>query len=286
MAPPESHAYSNASLPETSNKARKWALNRDGPGFPGRRFFWRKSRGWTKRWWSVHSFLIHTRKNKCVNQSEKQRNLKKTDTGEHLLPFTFFWTKSNDEHDLDVFFYKFLEPLKTSTLKRVCFTKHPFKRTVKFGFPGWLGGLCHPWPRWPSPAGYLGDCWLVASFSALAEYPDRVRSLVQVDMFFFGFFGSRGVGIDRIFQTFFGTAAALTRKQWSVSSKRLTCFLRSWCSSDQSQDDEATQALHVPYFRSKSVCLVPPKTNMTRLENHHFFRGDTSSSEVVVSNIF
>jgi len=27
--------------------------------------------------------------------------------------------------------------------------------------------------------GYLGDCWLVASFSALAEYPDRVRSLFR-----------------------------------------------------------------------------------------------------------
>eukprot|EP00913_Durusdinium_trenchii_P013742 g12902.t1 len=27
--------------------------------------------------------------------------------------------------------------------------------------------------------GYLGDCWLVSSFSALAEYPDRVRSLFK-----------------------------------------------------------------------------------------------------------
>jgi len=27
--------------------------------------------------------------------------------------------------------------------------------------------------------GYLGDCWLVSSFSALAEYPDRVRALFK-----------------------------------------------------------------------------------------------------------
>ena len=27
--------------------------------------------------------------------------------------------------------------------------------------------------------GYLGDCWLVSSFAAIAEYPDRVRSLFK-----------------------------------------------------------------------------------------------------------
>lgn len=63
-----------------------------------------------------------------------------------------------------------------------------------------------------TPAGYLGDCWLVASFSALAEYPDRVRSLFRWTCLFPIFLGG-GVGIDGIFQTFFGTAAALTRKQ-------------------------------------------------------------------------
>ena len=37
---------------------------------------------------------------------------------------------------------------------------------------------------------------------------------VQVGHVFFGFFlGGAGVGIDGIFQTFFGTAAALTWKQ-------------------------------------------------------------------------
>ena len=31
---------------------------------------------------------------------------------------------------------------------------------------------------WYIPSG-PGDCWLVSSFSALAEYPDRVRSLFK-----------------------------------------------------------------------------------------------------------
>eukprot|EP00438_Fugacium_kawagutii_P000222 Skav212267 [mRNA] locus=scaffold732:106781:108271:- [translate_table: standard] len=78
---------------------------------------------------------------------------------------------------------------------------HAFKEMMKYVVPGWArprqvigkealeyklfateGEPClfkqHVSPR-DIQQGYLGDCWMVSSFSALAEYPDRVRALFK-----------------------------------------------------------------------------------------------------------
>lgn len=55
------------------------------------------------------------------------------------------------------------------------------KHATKYKLYGVTGEPClfkHVSPR-DIQQGYLGDCWLVSSFSALAEYPDRVRSLFK-----------------------------------------------------------------------------------------------------------
>lgn len=55
------------------------------------------------------------------------------------------------------------------------------KHAGEYKLQGVTGEPClfkHASPR-DIEQGYLGDCWLVSSFSALAEYPDRVRSLFK-----------------------------------------------------------------------------------------------------------
>lgn len=75
--------------PRDIEQGQEMSIESDGPGFPGRRFLG-EVKGVDDQKMMIGSFFSHTHpENKCLNQSEKQRNLK-TDTGEHLLPFTSF----------------------------------------------------------------------------------------------------------------------------------------------------------------------------------------------------
>lgn len=90
MAPPESHAYSNASLPETSNKARNQELSIWGWWAPvsGKEIFGRSQGGWRHDdRFILFSYTPGKQMSKSIWKTTKPQ---KTDTGEHVLPFTSF----------------------------------------------------------------------------------------------------------------------------------------------------------------------------------------------------